>query len=116
MTRPALLSLDDALPQLLAHAQALQRIETLSTFDADGRVLAKDVMASSGAREAEMRANMAARVTLNSIASASAEVCGVRSGPLHRPFTSPRKNLAPWENAPHGAWDSGSLADPLHAK
>jgi len=46
MTRPALLSLDDALPQLLAHAQALQRIETLSTFDADGRVLAKDVMAA----------------------------------------------------------------------
>jgi molybdopterin molybdotransferase len=43
MTRPALLSLDDALPQLLAQAIALPHVDTVSTFDADGRVLAQDV-------------------------------------------------------------------------
>jgi molybdopterin molybdotransferase len=43
MTRPALLSLDDALPQLLAHAQALSSSQSVSTFEADGRVLAQDV-------------------------------------------------------------------------
>jgi molybdopterin molybdotransferase len=43
MTRPALLSLDDALPQLLAQAVALPHVDTVSTFDADGRVLAQDV-------------------------------------------------------------------------
>jgi molybdopterin molybdotransferase len=43
MTRPALLSLDDALPQLLAQAVALPRSDTVSTFEADGRVLAQDV-------------------------------------------------------------------------
>ena len=43
MTRPALLSLDDALPQLLAQAQALTVTQIVSTFDADGRVLAQDV-------------------------------------------------------------------------
>jgi molybdopterin molybdotransferase len=46
MTRPALLSLDDALPQLLAQAIALPRVDTASTFDADGRVLAQDVVAA----------------------------------------------------------------------
>jgi molybdopterin molybdotransferase len=46
MTRPALLSLDDALPQLLAQAVALPRVETVSTFEADGRVLAQDVVAA----------------------------------------------------------------------
>jgi molybdopterin molybdotransferase len=43
MTRPALLSLDDALPQLLAQAHALTSTQLVSTFDADGRVLAQDV-------------------------------------------------------------------------
>ena len=43
MTRPALLSLDDALPQLLAHARALSATQQVSTFEADGRVLAQDV-------------------------------------------------------------------------
>jgi len=43
MTRPALLSLDDALPQLLAHARALTATQQVSTFEADGRVLAQDV-------------------------------------------------------------------------
>jgi molybdopterin molybdotransferase len=43
MTRPALLSLDDALPQLLAQAVALPHVDTVSTFEADGRVLAQDV-------------------------------------------------------------------------
>jgi molybdopterin molybdotransferase len=43
MTRPALLSLDDALPQLLAQAHALTALQMVSTFDADGRVLAQDV-------------------------------------------------------------------------
>lgn len=43
MTRPALLSLDDALPQLLAQAHALPHVAMVSTFEADGRVLAQDV-------------------------------------------------------------------------
>ena len=43
MTRPALLSLDDALPQLLAHARTLTATQRVSTFEADGRVLAQDV-------------------------------------------------------------------------
>jgi molybdopterin molybdotransferase len=46
MTRPALLSLDDALPQLLAQACALTGAQWVSTFEADGRVLVQDVMAS----------------------------------------------------------------------
>jgi len=46
MTRPALLSLDDALPQLLAQAHALTGVQSVSTFDADGRVLAQDVVAA----------------------------------------------------------------------
>jgi molybdopterin molybdotransferase len=43
MTRPALLSLDDALPQLLSQAVALPHVDTVSMFEADGRVLAQDV-------------------------------------------------------------------------
>ena len=43
MTRPALLSLDEALPRLLAHALPLPGVQMASTFDADGRVLAQDV-------------------------------------------------------------------------
>jgi molybdopterin molybdotransferase len=43
MTRPPLLSLDDALPQLLAQAHVLTGVQSVSTFDADGRVLAQDV-------------------------------------------------------------------------
>ncbi len=43
MTRPALLSLDAALPQLLAQAHALTGVQSVSTFEADGRVLAQDV-------------------------------------------------------------------------
>jgi molybdopterin molybdotransferase len=46
MTRPPLLSLDDALPQLLAQAHALTGVQSVSTFDADGRVLAQDVVAA----------------------------------------------------------------------
>ncbi len=46
MTRPALLSLDDALPQLLSQAHALTGVQSVSTFDADGRVLAQDVTAA----------------------------------------------------------------------
>ena len=42
--RVPLISLDDALAQLLAHAVVLQRAEEVSTFDADGRVLAQDVV------------------------------------------------------------------------
>ena len=42
--RLPLKSLDDALAQLLALAVELQRIEDVSTFDADGRVLAQDVV------------------------------------------------------------------------
>jgi molybdopterin molybdotransferase len=46
MSRPPLLSLDEALPQLLAHARPLQGDDTVSTFDADGRVLAQDVVSA----------------------------------------------------------------------
>ena len=43
--RPALRSLDEALESLLAHA-ALLPAEPVSTFDADGRVLAEDLVSS----------------------------------------------------------------------
>jgi molybdopterin molybdotransferase len=46
MTRPALLSLDDALPQLLSQAHVLAAQQTVSTFEADGRVLAQDVISA----------------------------------------------------------------------
>ncbi len=46
MTRAALLSLDDALPQLLAQAVALAHVDTVSTFEADGRVLAQNVISA----------------------------------------------------------------------
>ena len=46
MNRPPLLSLDDALPQLLAQARALTGGQSVSTFEADGRVLAQDVTAA----------------------------------------------------------------------
>ncbi|HXE47393.1 MAG TPA: gephyrin-like molybdotransferase Glp [Ramlibacter sp.] len=44
--RPALRSLDDALAELLGHAQPLAATETVSTFDADGRVLAQDLVSA----------------------------------------------------------------------
>lgn len=40
------MSLDDALTALLAQARSLGRRETVSTFDADGRVLAQDVVSA----------------------------------------------------------------------
>ena len=43
-TRQPLLSLDDALRQLLASVSPLGRTESVSTFDADGRVLAEDIV------------------------------------------------------------------------
>ena len=46
MTRPALLSLEEALPQLLTQAAVLSGLENVSTFDADGRVLAQDVISA----------------------------------------------------------------------
>ncbi len=49
MTAPQfqpLRSLDDALAELLSHAQALQGTQQVSTFDADRRVLAQDVVSS----------------------------------------------------------------------
>jgi len=46
MSRPSLLTLDEALAQLLAHAQVLTQTQTVSTFDADGRVLAQDVVSA----------------------------------------------------------------------
>jgi molybdopterin molybdotransferase len=42
--RPPLKALAQALAELLAHASALTGAETVSTFDADGRVLAQDVV------------------------------------------------------------------------
>ena len=44
--RTQLKSLDDALAELLAHAQNTLGMEQVSTFDADGRVLAQDVVSS----------------------------------------------------------------------
>jgi len=39
-------SLDDALAELLGHAAPLEGIENVSTFDADGRVLARDLISA----------------------------------------------------------------------
>jgi molybdopterin molybdotransferase len=44
--RAPLRSLDDALAELLGHAHALAGTETVSTFDADGRVLAQDLVSA----------------------------------------------------------------------
>ncbi|HOB66781.1 gephyrin-like molybdotransferase Glp [Ottowia sp.] len=44
--RPPLMPLDEALQRLLAHAAPLGRAEQVSTFDADGRVLAQDVVSA----------------------------------------------------------------------
>ncbi len=46
MNRPALLPLSDALPQLLSHAHRLPGVDVVSTFEADGRVLAQDVVSA----------------------------------------------------------------------
>lgn len=45
-TRPPLKPLDEALSELLGFAQPLIQTESVSTFDADGRVLAQDLSAS----------------------------------------------------------------------
>ena len=44
--RPPLKALDEALVELLARALPLAGVQTLSTFDADGRVLAEDVVSA----------------------------------------------------------------------
>ena len=44
--RQLLKPLDEALAELLGHAAPLHKVETISTFDADGRVLAQDLIAS----------------------------------------------------------------------
>ncbi len=44
--RPPLLSLDEALQRLLVSAQPLGVLEHVATFDADGRVLAQDVVSA----------------------------------------------------------------------
>ncbi len=44
--RPGLMPLDEALSQLLACAQPLNGVETVATFDADGRVLAQDIVSA----------------------------------------------------------------------
>ncbi len=45
-TRPGLMGLDDALSQLRVHALRLEGIDTVATFEADGRVLAQDVVSA----------------------------------------------------------------------
>ncbi len=45
-TRPPLMPLDEALASLLARAQPLSGTESVSTFDADGRVLAQDIVSA----------------------------------------------------------------------
>ena len=45
-SRPPLKSLDDALVELLGFAAVLQGVESISTFEADGRVLAQDIVAA----------------------------------------------------------------------
>ena len=44
--RQPLKSLDEALAELLSHVTPLQRTDTISTFDADGRVLAQDLVSA----------------------------------------------------------------------
>jgi molybdopterin molybdotransferase len=44
--RAALRPLDDALAELLGHAAPLADVENVSTFDADGRVLARDLVSA----------------------------------------------------------------------
>ncbi|MBN8556348.1 MAG: molybdopterin molybdenumtransferase MoeA, partial [Burkholderiales bacterium] len=44
--RPPLMPLDDALARLLAAAAPLGRTERVDTFDADGRVLAQDLVSA----------------------------------------------------------------------
>jgi molybdopterin molybdotransferase len=44
--RAPLMSLDDALASLLSHALPLHNTETVATFDADGRVLAQDLVSA----------------------------------------------------------------------
>ncbi|WP_156385551.1 molybdopterin molybdotransferase MoeA [Ramlibacter sp. Leaf400] len=44
MTRPALRSLDETLADLLGRAVPLSGVERIATFDADGRVLAQDLI------------------------------------------------------------------------
>jgi molybdopterin molybdotransferase len=44
--RPALRPLDDALAELLGHAQPLAGTDAVSTFEADGRVLAQDLISA----------------------------------------------------------------------
>ena len=46
MNRPALRALDEALPLLLAQVQSRLGTQSISTFEADGRVLAQDVVAA----------------------------------------------------------------------
>ena len=46
MSRPPLLSLDEALPLLMARAQPLAGVEVVSTFQGDGRVLAEDLFSA----------------------------------------------------------------------
>ena len=46
LPRQTLKPLDEALAELLAYALCLHRVETVSTFDADGRILAQDLVAS----------------------------------------------------------------------
>ncbi|MEO9102898.1 MAG: molybdopterin molybdotransferase MoeA, partial [Burkholderiaceae bacterium] len=43
-SRPLLMSLDDALAALLAHAEPIPATDSVATMDADGRVLAQDVL------------------------------------------------------------------------
>ncbi|MDO5290795.1 MAG: molybdopterin molybdotransferase MoeA [Pseudomonadota bacterium] len=45
-SRPPLMPLDEALASLLAQAAPLARTESVSTFDADGRVLAQDLISA----------------------------------------------------------------------
>jgi len=44
--RPPLKALDEALAELLSHAQPLAGIEDITTFDGDGRVLARDIVSA----------------------------------------------------------------------
>ena len=46
LPRQTLKPLDEALVELLAYAACLDQVETVSTFDADGRILAQDLVAS----------------------------------------------------------------------
>ena len=68
------MSLDDALERLLANAETLLRLELVSTFDADGRVLAEDVVSELQVPPCNNSAMDGYAVMLSDVASPGVEL------------------------------------------